>query len=254
MKQKNLIAYISIILAVDFGCWSLINPYWFILIDFAVLVLCVLINKFENWFSESNHKWIDKIYYAFTKNSYPYIVENRTIEYKILSASEAELCNTSEIIVKKAKDDFAVEGHYQWEQDKEIDFQFVGDAGFTCSRTESFNWVELKMTPGELVTKNQHYKVGFQLKGLQIKNLVRHSFLRVHITSKIKKIKLVAKVNKNLNPVNGQLVVFDSNLHKIKSEDIRYFDDIEKFVHNLHHPRLGRYYAIQWEYNITDGN
>ncbi len=251
MKQKNLIAYISIILAVDFAFWDKINPYWFILIDFAILGLCILLNKVEDWFFTSNHKWVDKLYFKFTKNLYPYIVNNRTIVYNILTKDSAEFSNSSEITVTDAKDDFFVNGHYQWEQDADIDFQYTGDEDFACSRTESFNWVEIKMHPIEMVSKNRQHKVGFQLKNLQIKNLVRHSFLRVHITHKIRKMKLVAKVNKNLNPINGKLVMFDSNVKVIKTEPITYNEQNESFTKNLHYPRVGRYYAIQWEYNIS---
>lgn len=249
MNERKALTYLSIILAVDIALWSVIVPRsWLILIDIGVLLVCILISKIEYWFNNSHHKWIDWVYYFFSKNEKSYKVFNKKIYYNIKSKTDAEYETESSLLVTKA-DNFEYIGKYQWEQDADIDFRLKYADKYSYSLHEECNWTRVKIKPKNPVSRKKDLNIGFELKNLQINNLIRHSFLSYHVIDKLKYLELRAGVEKDLNPTStAEFVVQNIYGCVISREEVPYNTEEKAFIKPVYCPRKGRTYFLRWSY------
>ena len=68
MKTSNqLLGYMGILLAIDIPLYGHVKMLPFIVINVVVLLLCILVSHLEYWFYNSQHKWVDAVFYFFSK-------------------------------------------------------------------------------------------------------------------------------------------------------------------------------------------
>ena len=236
-------------LAINIALWNAF-PQRFILIfiNIGVLIICLLISKIEYKFVNSHKKWIDWLYFACSKNLKPYIVYQQSLNYTILSETEATFEDNSLIKVTKNVDDFHYWSKYQWEQEDEIKFTLIDQDKYNYSRTDERTWTQISINPKQHVRRKTELPIAYTLHNLHINNLAKRSFVSYKIPNKIKHLNITAKINKDLKPINGEFIIYNIFNIEIARESIPFDENDHKFEKSIYCPRKGRQYVLQWAY------
>lgn len=246
MSERKVLTYLGIILGVDGLLLQFKLSYWLILIDVGLVIGCEAVWRLENWIFSAHHLWLDRLFYKFSKRTYPFVILNKNIEYRILSQDQGTF--ESNVHIQMKKDDYIkFDAKYNWEQAEDIGFELLDTQHFNCERTEECYSTRVDIASHNQFPKKSVADLGFRLNNLVITNLVKHSFLSIRIRYKLKVLRLTAYVSPDLNPIKGELIIKDALGNQIKNPiPIPYENG--KFEQIIHYPRKGRTYYIKWGY------
>ena len=254
MSNGKVLTYIGILIAVNTALWSIIQTCWwmFFVINLGTLFLCFLLLYIEKKLACSNHKWIDKIVYKFTKNDQKYVVKQKIVEYSIESEKDAKYKLASDIcITQTPEEDFHYNGRYVWNQRDDINVTLINPSDFRYKTSENLKWSNVDIYPTKIIPKAKtNYSLGFVLDNLTIEKLIKHSFLSCKVIEKIENLRLIAKVNPDLHPSPKATLEIQNHLGmKIADdEEILYDESNHSYSKTLTYPRKGRKYIIHWTY------
>ena len=254
MSNGKTLTYLGILIAINTAFWSFIdsNLWRFIVINILTILICLFLTYIENKIIFSNHKWIDRIVYKFTKNDFNYIVKQKIVEYSIEAKNKAKYKLSADICVSKNPDEnFHYEGRYVWDQEEDINVELLNSKDFYYKASENLKWSNIDIYPtGQLPELNKKYSVGFILDNLYMGKLIKHSFLSCKVIEKIEKLKLIAKVDPSLHPSKKAILEIQNHLGTkvAKDEEILYDESTQSYSKMLTFPRKGRKYIIHWKY------
>ncbi len=255
-NNSKVLTYLGILIAVNTAVWERVKDKWWMIIFINILtvVFCIALSFVEKLVTTSNRKWIDRIVYIFSKNDYGYIVNQKNIEYKILSEHEAEYSLLADICVKKPEDDFHYNGRYVWDQEDAININIHDENNYTYMTSENLKWSNVDIIPNKIPKRGTKYSLGFTLKNLKISKLSKRSFLSCKVVEKIEHLKMVAYVDPSLNPDKTAILEIQNSLGiKIaKDEQVVYDERTHTYSKTLSYPRKGRKYIIRWKYKKTN--
>lgn len=249
MKDSKLLNYAGILIAIDIPLWGKVSLGSFIIINIAIFFACVLLSRFESFLDNFPIRWINAVFYFFSRTKKNYIIEHRGVTYHIKDTKNATY--KEEVALKVLKErNFKYEGRYCWDQD-DIDVSIIqNDVPLEKEESQDYKWSKVTIKPqGYLKDKNLH--TGFCLNNLKINSLKQHTFISCKVSEKIKNLKFKAIVDKSLNPPKTASYVIENAI----GEEIEVKDDI-KLVENgdqmfyeleIPFPRKGRKYILKWD-------
>lgn len=246
MSERKFLTYLGIVLGVDGLLLQFNLSYWLILIDIGIIIACELVWRLENWVFSAHRLWVDRLFYKFSRRTYPFVILNKNIEYRITSRDKGTF--DSNVHIQMKKDDYIkFDAKYNWEQVEDIGFELLDSQQFSCERTEECYSTRVDIKSNNQFPKNSVVDLGFKLNNLVITNLIKHSFLFHRVRQKIKVLRLTAYVDPSLAPIKGELIIKDALGNPIKKTiSIPYENG--KFEQIIHYPRKGRTYYIKWGY------
>ncbi len=247
MKESKFLVYLGIVISIIALIGNKVPTVWLFVIALLSFVACIIISRIEYNLSNSHLKWIDCLYYIFSKRNSQVKIHNRIIYYKINTREEAELSVESAIEYLKPVTDYFSIGKYHWEQDERVEISIVNCDNYMSKREIECNWVDVLIKNKMPTKRKQLANVGFKLTKLKINNLARESFISYNITDKVKNLEFVANVSKELAPLEeAELIVKNIYGITIKVEKVKYDDVSHSFKKTVHYPRKGRTYILKW--------
>ena len=253
MIESKFWTFLAVGLAVMAFFYKDVSLAALLLIGLLTVILCFIISYIWSKVVDSNHKWIDAVFFLFSKNKQPYMVVDKIINYSLLNDKEATYNLTCDLISKSKNLDFCYKGRYHWEQDDDIKVSV--SPGFTYKCSEDFKWSNVDVTPGKnrIIHKGDSVKCGFSLENLKITKLSKHSYLSCKMIEKVRHLKLVATVPASLKPTKKAIFVVQNSFgDEISSEEItcNYNKETHEktYEKTIDYPRRGRKYIIKWDY------
>lgn len=249
--ENKFWSFAGIALAVMAFFYKDVSTFHLILLGIATVAICYFLSYIWNKFLNSHHKWVDCIFYFFTKTRQPYIVTDKIAKYTIKNACEAEYDVKCNLIVKKPLQNFCYKGRYHWDQDEDIDVSVNCSCSHRFETSEDLKWSNVDIFPTEeILHRNQPLNCGFSLKKLHITHLNKHSYLSCKMIEKVKHLKLIATVDPALKPTNNAIfIVQDSLGEEISREEVHYHTSTNSYEKTIAYPRRGRKYVIKWDYS-----
>lgn len=245
------LTYLGILVALNTALWKFIHdsPAKIILFNMLVIILCVCINWCETQIRNSQSKILDFLIFTMTKNKRDYKIRSRIETYSINSKSAATFKSIADIEVTNNPTDFYYTDRFQWEQEEKFNIE-VDLNNYRCSFEDDLNWTVINISPASFVAqKHLQKEIRYDITNLHITNLKKHSFFSYNPKDKIKVLRMVAHVDKSLNP-NGhaKYVIQNNNGTEIYSGEIPYNPETESYEKTISYPRQTRKYIIQWDY------
>lgn len=253
MSSGKFWAYIGIVLAVESFFYKLLPIWALFLIGIGILGLCVIITLIINAISNTHHKWVDRIYYFITRRKGDYIILDETSKYCITSQTTAKYERTVNVVNKKNGSTKIYEGRIVWDQDDDLNVVDNCDRKYKFERLEDLKWTSAIFTSEDILHKNDKSKVNFQIDNLHISHLKKKSFLYCRVRDKINFLRLIVEVEPSLKPCQKAFFkVLNANGEEIPNtrEEIKLSSDGKTFEKTVTCPRIGRRYAIQWDYEV----
>lgn len=250
MSENKFWAFLGVALGVGAFFYEKVTVLQLCLILVFTIILCFWISYIWNKIIDSNHKWIDAVFFFFSKNNLPYVINDKIIDYSILNGNEATYKLKCELTNKSNDSNFCYKGRYHWEQEEDIVVSVNNNFTYKCS--EDFKWSNVDVIPAKdiIIHKGELVTCGFSLTNLKIRRLSKHSYLSCKMIEKVKHLKLIATVPMSLNPdKHAVFVVQNSFGDEISRETILYDDDSNTYEKTICYPRRGRKYIIKWEYD-----
>ena len=259
MKEKKVISYLGIIIsanAIYLSMASKIEFFWIILITFVTIIVCFILSFVEEKIRLSNYSFFDRIHYCFSRNKHKYVIEDKIIEYRIKDEKNATYSVQAKAKIVDEKN-FVFNGRYHWEQDENINIELNDAEKYKFEVLEDMNYTNVPIRFTSIPHKKEKFDVKFTLTNLRITHLKNHSHLSCRVFEKIKKLKLVAYVDKSLNPSKtATLIIFDSCEQEIEiPEKEKYITlNTKDYTYEkiINFPRAGRKYCIKWQYNDNE--
>lgn len=253
MTSGKFWAYIGIVLAVEAFFYTLLPIWALVLIGIGIFGLCIIITLIVNAISNTHHKWVDKIYYLFTRRKSDYIILDETSKYCITSSTTANYERDVNVINKKNGSTKIYEGRIVWDQDDDLNVIDSCNRQYKFELLEDLKWTNAIFTSKEILHKNDKSKVSFKIDNLHISHLKKKSFLYCRVRDKINFLRLIVEVDPSLKPCKRAFFkVLNANGEEIPNtqEEIELSSDGKTFEKTVTCPRIGRRYAIQWDYEI----
>lgn len=248
MTENKFWAFLGIALAVVAFFQNMFSSTILVLLGVGVVILCFLISKTWNKVERANLKWIDALFFPFSKNDFNYTIVDKIVKYTIESENDAKYEVKCKLKNNKNSDDFYYRGRYHWEQDTPIQVEVPRNFSYNCS--EDLKWSEVRIEPiDRIVHKNDIIDCGFLLQNLHISNLNKHSYLSCKVIEKIKHLQMIAQVSDSLNPEpEAHFIIQDSFGREILRERVFYDEKTNSYKKTISYPRRGRKYIIKWYY------
>lgn len=253
MTSGKFWAYISTVLAVEAFFYNYLPIWALFLIGIVIFGLCVIITFIINAISNTHHKWVNKIYYFFTRRKGDYIILDETSKYSITSQTTAKYDRTVNVINKKNGSTKIYEGRIVWDQDDDLNVKDECDRQYKFELLEDLKWTNAIFTSEQILHKNDKSKVSFQIDNLHISHLKKKSFLYCRVRDKINFLRLIVEVDPSLKPCKKAFFkVLNANGEEIPhtQEEIELCSDGKTFEKTVTYPRIGRRYAIQLDYEV----
>lgn len=244
MSETKALTYIGIMIAVNTAFWDSVKDCWwlFLLLNIATVLFCTFITYIEIKITHSNHKWIDRIVFFFTKNECDYIVTQKMVTYTVESESKAKYDISAEIEVINESEDFHYNGRYVWDQKEEINISVHDPKNFRFVPSETLKWSNVDIYPTRSIArKGVKYLVGFNLDNLLIGKLSKHSFLSCKVIEKIKFLQLEAIVDPGLCPSKTATLEIQNHLGIpiAKNESVIYDESTNSYKKHKNIPEKG---------------
>lgn len=246
-------AYVSIVLAVEAFIYKLLPIWALFLIGTGIFVVCVLVTLIIKAISNTHHKWVDRIYYWFTRRKGDYIILDETSKYSITSSNTAEYERTVNVVNKKNGSINIYEGRIVWDQDNDLNIIENCNKQHNFELFEDLKWTNAVFTSEHILHKKDKSEVSFKIDNLHISHLKKRSFLYCRVRDKINFLRLVVEVDPSLKPCKKAFFkVLNANGEEIKNtrEELDLKPDGKTYTTTVTCPRIGRRYAIQWDYEI----
>lgn len=255
MTAGKFWAYIGIVLGVEAFIYKLLPIWAVILIGIGIFVLCVIITLIINAISNTHHKWVDRIYYWFTRRKGDYIILDETSKYCITSSTTAKYERTVNVINKKNGSTKIYEGRIVWDQDNDLNVVDNCERQYKFDMVEDLKWTTAVFTSENVLHKKDKSKVSFKIDNLHISHLRKKSFLYCRVRDKINFLRLIVEVDPSLNPCKKAFFkVLNANGEEIPNtrEELDLRPDGKTYETTVTCPRIGRRYAIQWDYDLKE--
>lgn len=248
VMENKFWTFFSVALACMAFLTGKVPVFVLLLIGASIMVMCALFSYFWGKISASHNKWIDYLYYVFSKNKLDYTVLCKSVEYEIDTRSTAKYKVECDLKSKVKSADFCYKGRYNWEQDEDIDVAVT--KGFVYRCNEDLKWSEVSISPvKKFVHRKERLEVGFYLNNLRIRKLSKHSFLSCKVIEKIEFLQLKAIVHKSLSPEDKAVFIVQDNFgEEVSREEVAYDIQTSSFKKTVKYPRRGRKYIIKWDY------
>ncbi|MCH5315505.1 MAG: hypothetical protein J1E81_06295 [Eubacterium sp.] len=253
MTSGKFWAYTGIVLAVEAFIYTILPGWALFLIGIGIFGFCIVLTLIINAISNTHHKWVDKIYYFFTRRKEDYIILDETSKYCITSQTAAEYDRTINVINKKDGSTKIYEGRIVWDQDNDLNVIGKCDREYKFEISQDLKWTNTIFTSKNILHTNDKSQINFKIDNLHISQLKKKSFLYCKVRDKIKFLRLVVEVEPSLKPAPKALFkVLNANGEEIPNtrEEIELAPDGKTFEKTITCPRIGRRYAIQWDYEI----
>lgn len=249
MAENKFWAFVAIGLAFVFAFYKDVGTVFVILLGISIVIFCYIISYIWNKFIDSNHKWVDAIFFLFSKNKLSYIVDDKIINYNIIDEKNATYDLKCNIVNKSSDSNFCYKGRYYWNQNEDISVSVSN--GFTYKCSEDFKWSNIDIIPKDrIIHKGDRVTCGFCLNNLYISKLIKQSYLSCKMIEKVKHLKMIATVPNTLKPTANAIFIVQNSLgDEISREDIPYNKHTATYEKTVVYPRRGRKYIIKWDYD-----
>ena len=250
MNENKFWSFIAIALAVMAFFYEKQSIGCLLLIGLGTVIFCYLFSYIWNKVVNSNHKWIDALCFAFSKNKLPYTIIDKIINYTICSEKEAKYDLKCKLINNSKDSQFCYKGRYHWDQEEEISVSVEGNFEYKCS--EDFKWSTIEITPksNTIIHNGEKVDCGFSLTNLYMTKLSKHSYLSCKMIEKVKHLKMIATVPSRLKPMEQAVFIIQNPLgDEISREKINYNKSNGTYEKVIDYPRKGRKYIIKWDYD-----
>lgn len=251
MTEAKFWSFLGIALAVVAFCPESYSGEALVIIGMVALLICYVISYIWNKITTSHHKWVDGLFYFFSKTELPYIVIDKIVKYHVISEKNAKYSLNCKLKCKKESESFCYKGRYHRDQDEDIHVSVTNKKECSYNYSEDLKWSNVDIFPNDrIVHKNDLWNCGFSLENLHISRLSKHSYISCKVTEKVKHLKLIAKVSASLNPAEkATFIVQDIFGREISQEPILLNAKGSVYEKTVFCPRKGRKYIIKWGYN-----
>lgn len=250
MDRFNFLAILGILISVLVSFYDKLSVDKLAIVVLVIILFCYLILLIENKLSKLNKRWLDSIFFIFTKRESPFVILERDTEYCILDEKNATYEESNHVKSLKCGAHQTFTSRYAWDQEEPIDCSRIED-DVTIREEGDLKWTKVHITKESYIDNRKNWNAGFKLKNLKITNYKKKSYISIKVIDKIKSLKMSIKVNESLNfNKKAKLYVEDYIGREIgEPEEIEY-DSVKKcFFKELRYPRKGRKYIIKVFYD-----
>lgn len=248
--ESKFWSFLGVALAIAAFFYGKISTLKLMGLIILMVVICFVMSYVWNRIINSNHKWIDAVYYFFSKNKLPYIVVDKIVHYSILNEKEATYEMVCDLKAKKATPDFCYKGRYHWDQEDDIKVSVFGQGNYRYETAEDLKWSNVDIFPvNKIVHRNDKINCGLNLTNLHISKLNKHSYLSCKMIEKTKHLKLVATIDSQLKPLEEAIFIIQDSLgREIDREMVMFNKTNNSYEKTIVYPRKGRKYILKWDY------
>lgn len=160
MNDKNgSLSIFSILLAVNIFLYTFKCKWWlYILINIGVFAVSIIIIRIQSRLDNQNKKWIDAIYYFFSRREQKFKILEKTAVYEIVNEQSASYYE--ELTLKamhEGKKQIYV-GRYVWDQDEPIRLAPLNDSD-TVESEYDWKWTKVSMCKKGFLKKEKNGKL-----------------------------------------------------------------------------------------------
>jgi len=229
------------------------NTYVIIAAGAATFLLTCVMYFAEARIMKSASDLINHFLYAITKSDGKFVILHKEIIYEYLSIREMQYIKDYELLpLKDNIEEF--DDRYCWSSSSKNITIKPKYAGQTIKYMwEKDIWNYFTICFNSRVHKRQPVNTGAIISNLVDHDGICKPFLSISIRDKTKCAKLVAKIPKELMPVNAKFEVYELNDcdHIITSENLEYNEREGGYTKLISYPRKRYGYAIVWEWGAA---
>lgn len=250
MLFGKIVAYISLALAIVASIKQELTHAQLIAIEIIIVLCCIGLEWVFEKISNFNYRWIDAIFFTFSKNPNNFIIKNKIITFDIKSVSEAQYRVEADVVQTKRHNKAVYQGRYCWPQEEDIEhIVFLDNKKLDTSDYEigeHIKWSTVKVFNSGITHKGDENKIEYSLNNLYINNIKYHRFLSCKVIEKIIDLKLNIKIPVDIAGKNrAEFLIENERGEIIHSEKLSLTGHDNTYSHTIHKPRIGRKYIIK---------
>lgn len=250
MLFGKIVAYISLAIAIMASIKQEFTYIQLIAIEIIIVLCCFGLEWLLKKISNLNYKWLDALFFTFSKNPNNFIIKNKIITFDIKSVSEAQYHVEADVIQTKRHNKAVYQGRYSWPQEKDIEHIVCLDNNKLDTSDyeigEHIKWSTVKVFTSGIIHKGDENKIKYSLNNLYINNIKYHRFLSCKVIEKIIDLKLNIKIPVDIAGQNkAEFLIENEKGEIIHSEELSLPGHDNMYSHTIHKPRIGRKYIIK---------
>lgn len=250
MLFGKLVAYIGFGLAIVASIKQELTYIQSTAIEIIIVLCCFGLEWFFKKISNLNYRWLDAIFFTFSKNPNNFLIKNKIITFDIKSVSEAQYHVEADVVQTKRHNKAVYQGRYSWPQEKDIEhIVFLDNKKLDTSNYEigeHIKWSTVKVFTSGIIHKGDENKIEYSLNNLYINNIKYHRFLSCKVIEKIIDLKLNIKIPVDIAGQNkAEFLIENEKGEIIHSEELLLTGQDNMYSHTIHKPRIGRKYIIK---------